>query len=141
METKKIEQQIRIDATAERVWQVLWDSAHYKTWAAAFMEGSTYSGELQQDGLIRFHDGNGNGMESRVASITENREITFEHLHEIADGKAGQSFGNMREQYLLDEKEGVTTLAVSSEMPEQYFDEMDAAMKEALKIIKKLAEG
>lgn len=140
MKLKAIDQQIQIKAPAEKVWQVLWDKDDYKKWAAAFMAGSYYTGELKQGGKIKFLDPNNNGMESLVVSVIENREITFQHLHELEAGKEGQSLGNMKEKYVLDEQNGVTTLSMNSEMPEEYFSDMDAATKKALQIIKALAE-
>lgn len=140
MKLQTIEQTIQINATAEKVWQILWDKDHYKKWAAAFMPGSHYTGDLKQDGRIQFLGPDNNGMESNVESITENREITFHHLHELEAGKEGRSLGNMREKYWLDEQDSITTLSVSSDMPEEYFSEMDTATKKALQIIKELAE-
>lgn len=141
MKIQNVDQTIQINATAEKVWQVLWDKEHYKKWAAAFMSGSHYTGDLTQGGRIKFLDPENNGMESNVESLTENREITFHHLHELEAGKEGRSLGNMHEKYALDEQDGVTTLSINSDMPEEYFSEMDAATKKALQIIKELAEA
>ncbi|TYR35304.1 SRPBCC domain-containing protein [Sphingobacterium phlebotomi] len=141
MKLKTIDQTIQINATAEKVWKALWDKEHYKKWATAYMPGSHYTGDLKQGNRIKFLDPNNNGMESNVESLTEHREITFHHLHELEIGKEGQSLGNMREKYTLDEQNGTTTLSLSSEMPEEYFNEMDEATKKALLIIKELAEA
>ena len=140
MKTQTIDQQIKIHAPAKKVWQVLWDNDSYRKWAAAFMDGSHYSGDLKQGGRIRFLDPNNNGMESEVASLTENREITFHHLYELEAGKEGESLGKLREQYTLEEQNGVTTLSLNSEMPSKYFEELDAATTRALQVIKELAE-
>lgn len=141
MKTQTIDQMVTINAPAKKVWQVLWDKDYYKQWAASFMSGSYYSGELTPGGQIQFLDPQGSGMQSTVASLIENREITFHHLHELHAGKEGQSLGNMSEQYLLDEQDGVTTLSVKSDMPEEYFSAMDAATQKALQAVKKLAES
>lgn len=141
MKTKTIDKTIRIDAPAQKVWQVLWDKEHYKKWAAAFMPGSQYTGELTKGSRIQFLDPESNGMESTIASLTENQEITFHHLHELQAGKEGQSLGNMSEQYRLNEQDGTTTLSVKSDMPEQYFSDMDAATQQALHTIKELSES
>lgn len=140
MKLRTIEQTTQIDATAEKVWQVLWDKDLYKKWAAAFMPGSHYTGDLRQDGKIQFLDPNNNGMESIVESLIEHQEVTFHHIHELEAGKEGRKLGNMREIYQLGEQDGTTTLYLSSEMPEEYYAEMESATKEALQIIKKLAE-
>ncbi|SEL00425.1 SRPBCC family protein [Parapedobacter koreensis] len=140
MQTLTIDQQLKINAPAEKVWRVLWDNDTYKKWADAYMPGSHYTGDLKQEGRIKFLDPGNNGMESEVVSLTENREITFHHLHELQGGKEGQSLGNMQEKYTLSEHNGVTTLTLTSDMPEEYFNDMDAATKKALQIIKDLAE-
>ncbi|QNL48112.1 SRPBCC domain-containing protein [Olivibacter sp. SDN3] len=140
MKAQTIDQQININAPAEKVWQVLWGKDTYKKWAAAYMPGSSYTGDLKQGGRVKFLDPDNNGMESEVASLTENREITFHHLHELQAGNEGQSLGNLREKYTLEEQDDVTTLSLISDMPEEYFKEMDAATKKALQTIKELAE-
>ncbi|MGO1242789.1 MAG: SRPBCC family protein [Sphingobacterium sp.] len=141
MKIQTIDKTITINAPARKVWQVLWDKDYYKKWAASFTSGSHYTGELIQGGQIQFLDPQGSGMQSAVASLIENREITFHHLHELHAGKKGQSLGSMSERYLLDEQNGVTTLSVKSDMPEEYFSAMGAAMHEALQTVKKLAES
>lgn len=140
MKTQAINQKIEIQASAEKVWQVLWNHDSYRKWAAAFMPGSHYIGDLKPGGRIQFLDPNNNGMESNVESLKRNREITFHHLFELERGAAGRSLGDMREKYLLSEQDGVTTLSVSSDMPEEYFEEMKAATASALQIIKELAQ-
>ncbi|WP_407429447.1 SRPBCC family protein [Arcticibacter sp.] len=140
MKKQTINKSIEIQASAEKVWQILWNNDSYKKWATAFMPGSHYAGDLKPGGRIQFLDPENNGMESDVESVTKNREIIFRHLFELEGGKEGRSLGNMREQYLLNEEDGVTTLSVSSEMPEEYFGEMDAATASALQLIKELAE-
>lgn len=140
MKTQTINQKMEINAPAEKVWQVLWNKDSYKKWAEVFMPGSHYTGDLKAGGRIQFLDPDNNGMESDVESVTKNREITFHHLFELEAGKEGRNLGNMREKYLLREQDGVTTLSVNSDMPEEYFNEMDASMTKALQTIKELAE-
>lgn len=140
MKAKTIDQRIKINAPAKKIWEVLWGKDTYEKWAAAYMPGSHYTGNLKQGGRIKFLDPHNNGMESEVATLTENREITFHHLHELQAGKEGQSLGNLHEKYILEEQDGVTTLSLSSDMPEEYFKEMDEATKKALQTIKELAE-
>lgn len=140
MKTQTIDQQIEINAPAEKVWQVLWNKDYYEKWAAAFTPGSHYIGDLKQGGRIKFLDPHNNGMESDVASLTKNREVTFHHLHELEAGKEGKSLGNMQEKYSLNEQDGITTLSLTSDMPDEYFSEMDASTTKALQTIKELAE-
>lgn len=140
MKKQTINQKIEIKASAEKVWQVMWNNDSYKKWAAAFMPGSHYIGDLKPGGRIQFLDPSNNGMESDVESVTRNQEITFHHLFELEAGKEGKNLGDMRERYQLVEKDGVTTLSVSSDMPEEYFEEMNAATTSALQVIKELSE-
>lgn len=141
MKTKTINQVIKINASVQKVWQVLWEHESYKKWAAAYTKGSYYTGDLQQGGRIQFLAPNNNGMESEVYSLTENREVTFHHLHEIEGGKEGQNLGGLVEKYELEEQQGATILSVTSEMPEEYFTDLDAGTAKALQIVKELAEA
>lgn len=140
MKKQTINQKIQIQASAEKVWQVMWNKDSYKKWAAAYMPGSHYVGDLKPGGRIQFLDPDNNGMESDVESVTKNREITFRHLFELEAGNAGKTLGDMREKFELVEKDGVTTLLVSSDMPEEYFEEMNTATTSALQIIKEMSE-
>lgn len=141
MQTKTIDQTIKINAPAEKVWQVLWDKDTYKEWSAAYMPGSHYTGEVKNGGKIQFLDPKNNGMESEVVSFTENEEVTFRHLHELEEGKQGKSLNGWEEKYTLDEKDGVTTLRMTQDMDEKYFDEMNSATEKAFKTVKELAEN
>lgn len=141
MKFQTIDQRVQINAPAQKVWQVMWDKNHYKTWAAAFTPGSHYVGDLKTGGHIQFLDPNQNGMESRVDSINENKEITFLHQNELMAGKEGRSLGNMSESYTLDEQDGITTLNVKVEMPEEYCTEMEVATKKAFQLLKELVES
>lgn len=140
MKVKTIEQTISVNATAEKVWTVLWDKDQYTKWSAVFMPGSHYSGTIKRGERVRFLDPNNHGMESTIDSLIENREIIFHHLYELESGNKGRDLGNMYETYSLDEQNGVTILSLRSDMPEEYCSEMEAATKKAVHLIKELAE-
>lgn len=141
MNTKTIDREIIINAPAAKVWQVLWNKETYKKWTSAYMPGSQYTGEIKAGEKVRFTDPENNGMESEIASLTENKEITFRHLCELKNGKEGKSLHGWEEKYTLEEKDGITTLHMTQQMDEKYFDEMDAATAKAFRIVKELAEN
>ena len=140
MEQKEINQKIEINAPAEKVWQALWNKDSYKKWAAAYKPGSHYTGDLKTGEKIKFLDPKNNGMESEVASLTENKQVTFRHKFEINEGEQGKSLNDWQEEYTLTDNGGATTLHMTSQMAAEYFDDMAAATQKALQKVKGLAE-
>ena len=140
METKTIDQTVEINAPAEKVWEALWDKESYKKWASAYMEGSHYTGKIADGEVIEFLSNDKTGMRSKVSKFEENKEVVFNHINEITKGEVSGSLENMEERYLLTENDGKTTLSLRSDMPQEYFDEMNDSTKKALKILKEIAE-
>ena len=141
METKSVQHKIKINATAEDVWDALWDNEKYMQWAHEFLPGSRYKGKIEEGEEVQFLDGAQNGMQSRVLKVERDREVIFNHLFEIKSGTRGDSLNNMEERYFLDETEGVTTLSMNSETPSANYSEMNEAGQRALQRIKEIAEG
>ncbi len=140
MEIKTIDQKIEINAPADKVWKVLWNRDSYEEWTSAYSQGSHYTGEIEAGNVIQFLSADKTGMQSKVIRKVDNREMVFEHTHEILNGELGNKLGNLEESYLLGENEGKTTLHIKSDMPTEYFTAIDEATKDALKIIKDLSE-
>jgi hypothetical protein len=68
--------------------------------------------------------------------------MTFKHLGSIKDGEKipETDWTNSIEEYILDEKNGQTTLKASVDTVEEYEDFFNKAFREALQIIKNLSE-
>lgn len=144
METYSYQQQI--NAPAQKVWNILWNTDTYRQWTAAFAPGSTIASDWKVQGRTRFLDGKGNGMVSTIRGIREPEELVFEHLGFIENGvedttsDAIKEWAGALERYYLKEEGGVTTLEVLVDVDPKYKEMMDNGFIKGLETVKTLAE-
>ena len=139
---------VEINATPEKIWQVLWEPFYYETWTSAFAENSTVTTDHWLEGSrVLFGDGTGNGMISRVESHRPRSFMSFKHLGMIVDGvekipdEKTESWAGAMENYTLTEKDGACTLLVETDITDDFASYMQSAWPRALEILKGLAEG
>lgn len=137
---------INVDAPAQHVWNVMLDLESYREWAGAFQEGSTYKGGWNVGDEIRFLGPNDDGTASGLLGIiVENRPhelVSIRYLGDIVndvDRREGPAVG-LTESYLFSEADGVTTLVVELDVPEEWADDMRGMWSKAIVRIKSLAE-
>lgn len=145
MEKRRIKKSIDIAAPREQVWDVLFTDAYLRTWYAYFSEGSHAVTDWQEGSKAVFTDNTRNGV---VGSVLVNKpleelSVEFEGIvvndKEIYDGEHALQMKGGRETYRLTEKNGLTHLAIESDMPEKYFEAMSKAWDQALLRIAELA--
>ena len=141
-----------IDATAQKVWNVLWNPDNYSKWTSAIHPddpaGSTMQTDWQVGGKTLFLDSSRNGMVATIQSIDEPYELVFEHRGEMAGGREDprservKTWAGLLEEYYLTEHNGITTLRVSVEIPDGDGGEetMDHGFTAGLEVVKRLAE-
>ncbi len=132
-----------INASKEKVWDVLWDDASYRKWTTVFHEGSHAVSDWQEGGSILFLGPNWDGMFSMIVKKDDFHTMIFKHLGEIKNGeKIPKQWGASTESYFMDEKDGVTTLKVELNMEaEEWFETyFNSTFPKALEVVKKLAE-
>jgi len=140
METLSFE--IEINATPEKVWDVLWGEITYRQWTTAFTEGSFYQGTLEEGTIVKFFDPKNNGMYSRVEKNIPHEEMKFLHLGEIYDGvESPQDWGEATESYILEENEDGTKLKSEIQTPAEFKEFFEEKFPKALGIIKNLSEN
>lgn len=143
----KIEFTIDINAPREKVWKVLWDEVTYRKWTSAFMEGSYAVSDWKEGSSIHFLDPNGGGMYSIIERSNPPEYMSFKHIGELKEGKEQpldektMMWSGGKENYLLKEKDGVTTLSVTGDMPDDFIEFFNAAFPKALAIVKSLSEN
>lgn len=135
-----------IDAPREKVWEILWAKDTYPKWTKAFMEGSDVETDWNEGSKVLFTDGKGSGMVSRIAKKNAPEYMSFEHLGELKDGvedttsdKVKQWSGS-KENYILKENNGVTTLEVELDMGSDMQDYFIKTFPKALQLVKELSE-
>jgi uncharacterized protein YndB with AHSA1/START domain len=144
---KKINFSISINATKEKVWNVLWDDENYKAWTAAFAAGSHAVTDWQEGSKVLFLDGKGDGMFCSIAKKIPNEFMSFKYNGEVknnveilADEKISP-WVNGHENYTLVEEKGTTTLNVEIMVTESMMDYFTKTFPKALQLVKEIAEG
>ena len=147
MELKTIKKSIAINASKEKVWDVLIKDEHSRLWYAAFSEGSHAQTDWQVGSNAVFTDNSGCGMIARIVENKPAEVLDMEFIGELKDGKeeyesdAAKAMQGGHETYRLSGSNGVTHLAIASDMGADYFDMMSAAWDKALQQIKSLSEA
>ena len=147
MGTRTITKSIDIDASPERVWDVLLDDATYRQWTAEFMAGSYAETDWQEGSTVRFLDPSGSGLLAHIAASRHPELVDIEYDGLVADGKDdtesdhAREYRGSRETYRLTRTPSGTHLDISADMAEQYYDDMVAAWDRALAKAKALAEA
>ena len=142
---------IEINATKEKVWDVLFGEETYPKWTAVFSEGSKVETDWKKGSKALFIDESNRGMVSRIAENVPNEFMSIEHLGmydngvEDYDSEHVKMWAGAKENYTLNETDGKTTLNIFMEMDEseankpmiEMFSEM---WPKALVKVKELAE-
>ncbi len=141
---KKIEFQVDINASAQKVWQVMWFHQTYKKWTTVFCEGSYYKGELKEGNQIHFLTPDGRGMYSSVESFKPNEYAAFKHIGDIKDfeeqPKENFDWSGALETYSLSEENGITTVKAINDAAPEFEDWFNNVFPKAMKVIKDMAE-
>lgn len=135
-----------IDASPERVWDILWGKDTYTAWTKAFSEGSRAITDWEKGSKVYFVDGNDEGMVSMVADKVPNQFMSFKHLgikmkgQEEFDTPAARVWNGAMENYTLQPVNGKTELKIEVDVAEDYIDYFKNAWPKALQQLKQLAE-
>jgi uncharacterized protein YndB with AHSA1/START domain len=143
---KKEKFSVSINASAKKVWQVLWSDATYRQWTSAFSEGSYAVSDWKQGSKIQFLSPNGDGMFAIISEIKPFQLMAFSHLGEIKNFKeqppkeGGESWKGSQEIYTLTETNGTTNLEVSMDVTKEFEQYFSDVFPKALQKVKELAE-
>jgi len=138
---------ISVNASREKMWDILWSDSSYRQWTSVFAEGSRAETDWKKGSKVLFLDGKGEGMVSKIVENIPNEYLSIEHLGEVKNGiedttseKVKQWAGAM-ENYTLKEINGKTELNVDMDIAEEYKDYFLTTWPKALEKIKELAEA
>lgn len=144
---EKIQFSITVEASRERVWEILWQEDNYKKWTSVFTEGShAITDNWKEGSKVLFMDPNGNGIVSIVESNKPCTFMSFRHIGEIQNNiedttsdKVKEWAGSM-ENYSLSIENSLTRLQVEMDIAEAYKDYFLNTWPKALDKVKQLAE-
>ena len=141
---KNMELSIEIHASKDKVWATLWDDATFRDWASLIDEGTYMKGIMKEGNEIQFLSSvNGYGVTSLLATLDPNEYVLFRHnadTKESGQQEREKEWTGGTESYSLSEKNGVTTLIVKIEVPQEQEETFRVRLPEALECIKTLAE-
>ena len=137
---------ITIDASPEKIWNILWSPDTYTEWTIYFAEGSKIETDWTVGGRALFLDHSGDGLITTILVYIPNHSVIFQYQGllqgEVEDVSSPEvlEWQGALEQYTLEEVEGKTVLTVDLETTEAYQDMMEQAFEHGLKRVKELAE-
>lgn len=150
---KKLQFQVWINEPSTKVYDVmlgLSNKSTYEQWTALFNETSTYEGSWNKGSKMLFvgidEDGKKGGMVSEIAENIPNRFVSIRHYgllkddKEITEGPDVEKWAGVKENYLFDENDGVTSVSVDLETDEDFVDYMNETYPKALVKLKEICE-
>lgn len=147
---QKIIKDIDINASRERVWDILFTVENYEKWAGVFNEDKPGS-SVETDAwklwsTIKFFDGEGNGLIGRIIAHEAASHLAIEYDAELKKGapvesEMGSAMKWVQETYTLTEENGTTHLHVTCDMDDSRMEMMSTAWDKAMLKIKELSEA
>ncbi len=138
---------IFINASAEKVWNTLWEDATYRQWTSVFSPGSHAISDWNEGSKILFLNPDRNGMSSIIAKSKPFEFMSFRHVANVKNGEeqppdeAAKKWSGSTENYTLKENGKMTTLTVDIDAIEEFLDFFNTAFPKALTEVKKLSES
>lgn len=136
---------IDIKATKERVWKTLWEDKSLRQWAGIIDPGTYMVGDLKEGAEVQFISAeNGYGVTSLVEKLTANDYLRLRHqadTKESGQQEREKQWTGGAESYSLTEKNGVTNLVITFDIPPELEDYFNDTYPKALRCIKQLAEA
>lgn len=143
---KKIVFEQEIKASAETVWNKMWDKKSYTDWTTPFCAGTYFTGEIELGSRIHFIAPSFEGMYSDVFYLIPNKLIIFKHIGNLKDLKElpidaeAERWTGSFETYKLNEVDGVTTVTAEIDCVAEYINYMEEKFPLALQELKKISE-
>ena len=139
---------IEINASAGKIWEILWKPECYAEWTKFFgSEGGRMESDLKIDGRTLFLDQTGeNGMISTIESLDAPCELVFKHLGNLKNGDAItesrqiEEWSAAQEKYFLTELDGYTKLQGIVHTSHEHADQMKEGFEKGFSLVKELAE-
>ncbi|MBU4538078.1 MAG: SRPBCC domain-containing protein [Weeksellaceae bacterium] len=132
----------QINATPEKVWEVLFTQDGYKKWSSAMNEGTYFEGNWEEGSIMRFLDPKNNGMYNLVEKNVPNQVLKMKHLGWILDGELSpQGWEDSTIHYVLEPNENGTLLTAQVNSLDEFVDFFNTKYPQNFENIKKLSES
>ncbi|WP_445115216.1 SRPBCC family protein [Acinetobacter sp. WZC-1] len=144
---KNLNYEIVIEATPQKVWEILWTPESYSTWTQFFTPDSTMQSDWKVNGRTLFLDASGDGMVSTITRLEPFKVVIFKHLGtlqggvEDLDSEDVKKWSGSLEKYMLDDLQGKTRLRAELQTDEAFQDMMDKGFHQGFELVRQMAEG
>lgn len=142
MEKKQFK--IEINASREKVWDILWSDKSYREWTSVFAQGSRAETDWRKGSKALFLDGKNEGMVSTIVENIPNEFMSIKHLGIVKNGvedfSREKEWAGALENYTLNSTNGKTELTVEMDIAEEYKDYFMNTFPKALEKVRELAE-
>ena len=139
--------EIDINASRERVWDIMWGEKTYGEWLSVFTEESYIKGKLEKEGRVHLLAPSGEGMYSDIIFFKENEYLVFSHIGYVKDGHEmpvdadTEVWTGSLESFFLTEAPGGTHLKIELDNQKEYHDMMKMNYNVALQKLKSMCES
>ncbi|WP_461788222.1 SRPBCC family protein [Pedobacter sp.] len=136
-----------INASKEKVWDILFDEKSYPQWTSVFSEGSRAVTDWQKGSKALFLNTEGNGMVSEIADRITNEYLSIKHLGfynngvEDLESEEVKKWNGAHENYKLSTLDGKSILSVEMDSTQEYKSYFEETWPKALEKVKELAEA
>lgn len=148
---EKLRQNVFINASRARVWDVMLADDTYREWTSAFHPGSYYKGDWSEGSKILFlgpgDDGGGEGgMVSRIRENRPHEFISVEHLGIVHNGvedtesDEAKAWAPAHENYTFADSNGGTELTIEMDIQSEQKENFEKLWADALARLKMIAE-
>jgi len=141
----KLQFSINIKARKQKVWDTLWQDQTFRQWANIIDEGTYMIGDFKEGSEIQFISAvNGYGVTSFIQKLTPTEFLLIKHSADTQDkgqNERDKQWTGGEESYSLSEKDGVTTLIATFDVPDELIDYFNEAYPKAFEKVKELAEN
>lgn len=141
---KEVQFAVEISATKERVWDVLWQDDTFREWASIIDPETYMVGELREGNEVQFISAHGGyGVTSLIEALIPHEFLLLRHQADTQDAGArerAKEWTGGAERYALRERDDVTTLTVTFDVPTEMEAMFNVSYPKALQRVKTLAE-
>lgn len=144
---KKRQYSAVINASREKLWNILWNKKSYEEWTSVFAEGSTVVTDWQEGSKVLFVNDKEEGMVAKITKRIDHEYMGLQHLgmvmggKEIMEGPEVDGWKGAEENYTLTETSGGTSLKVDIDITDDMLGYFDETWPKALEKLKSMAEA
>ena len=143
---KKLTFRITIDATPEKIWDIIIGKDTYPILTSVFSADSSVETDWQKGSKALFLDGTGSGMIAYIEAHKPQKFLSIKHVGMINDGVEDttsdkvKDWAGAHEDYTLTEVDGKTEWLVEIDVNQEWEAYMKKTWVEAQQKVKAMAE-